>query len=227
MSVLFNKSARVVCQGFTDSQSAFRCGWTFVIALCAALPLPGLAQDTVASGLPTDFPPIVMPDPPTAEALFDAFSNRCQTIDADLETAIKTTYDSGSGAVGAITTDKAAAFFEEWIELPPGGNFAQLSYVRDRLPGGGVSYCSLNFSLNESVTPIAFTELRGVIKARAEGLLGAPTTQWGSDLSVEGEGIVGQMLLWTAGDSPNDPTVRLFQTSNLVQLELRLPRPPT
>jgi hypothetical protein len=176
----------------------------------------------VASTLALLTAPALAQDAPTAQAVFDTFAGRCQSIADDPEGAVSATFGAGGSAFGAITADKAVLSYQETIEVSDSA-FGSLFFIRHQLPGGSVSYCNMIVSVTEPVRPIAFPELADLAAAAAEGLLGAPAVQRGSDVMQEGE--LGRMLLWTAGDSPNDPTLSLWQSSRLIQLSVQLPGP--
>jgi hypothetical protein len=167
--------------------------------------------------------PVAAQDALTAETVFSTFKTRCQTIAADPEGAVSATFNGDGSASGAVTSDKAITQYQAAIELP-GADFASIFYIRHQLPGGSMSFCGLTVSLSEAVTPIAFPEMADLIGVEAEGLLGAPVTRRGSDVMENGE--IGRMFLWTAGDSPNDPSFLLQQSPRLLQLSLQLSAPP-
>jgi hypothetical protein len=160
--------------------------------------------------------PLHAQDPVTAEALLTTFTERCAAIAADPEAAIAAAVGADLGS-GAVTTDKALLQLTTVIEVP-GTSFASLFFNRVTLPADRGETCSLTASFDEPGTPVILPDLVEVLGARSADLLGGPTTRHGSDIFADGA--LAQSYIWSTGDSVNDPSLFVTQTSTYVLMAI-------
>ena len=149
----------------------------------------------------------------TADSLLQTFTDRCATIAADPEAALAANADGERS--GAMTTDKALLQLTNAFELP-GTSVATLFYTRVILPADKGDTCSLTVSFDEPGNPVALPEMVDLLETRSADLLGAPVTRHGSDIFADGE--LARFYIWSTGDSVNDPSLLVTQTSNYVLL---------